>query len=112
MFKKLFKTEVIVNNKISDLSTEDLERQLLSRYNLDFKFDKDGEDKLFDELKEVDGLHEYLSSILNQDISRHFAAQDKSQQDLIRGAFVRTLYLKNRLKAKKKLTKKDNKRYK
>jgi len=93
---------------------EELESELLGRYGdiLGTIIDKKLEDKIFQELKNIDGLPNYLQAMLNKDIIRYFSAQEDNSRDLIRGAFVRTLYLKKRIKSKDKLDKIDNKRYK
>lgn len=98
--------EIIVKEiiKEKDYSIEELEEKLLEKYDLnDCKFDTKFENEIIEELKTVNNLHHYLQILINKDIIRYFPAQDDNQRNLIRGAFVRTLYIKNKLKATKKL---------
>jgi len=95
-------------------TTQELEQELLSRYGnlLETVIDKELEDKIFKELKGIDGLPAYLQATMNKDIVRYFTTQEDNSRDMVRGAFSRTLYLKNKIKSKSSLTKEDNKRYK
>ena len=98
---------------VETLTDEQLEIELISRFG-DLPrtvIEQELEDKIFEELRNIDGLHLYLQAVMNKDIIRYFSAQDDNSRILTRGAFTRTLYLKNRLKAKKKLDNKDNPRY-
>ena len=100
--------------EINTLSTEELEAELLGRYG-DLPreiIEKELEKKIIEDLKNIDGFNKYLQALMNQDIIRYFGAQDEASRNQTRGAFHRTLYLKNKVKAKHKLDKVDNKRYK
>lgn len=112
-FKKEIIKEILVN-EVDTLSTEQLEKELLERYGDLPKeiVDKELEKKIIEDLKNIDGFNKYLQALMNQDIIRYFGAQDEASRNQTRGAFHRTLYLKNKVKAKPKLDKVDNKRYK
>lgn len=103
-----------IDKKINELTIEELESELISRYgNLaDSILEKDLEEKILDDLRKIDGLPKFLQGFMNMDIIRYFQAQDDNSRNIIRGAYQRTMYLKNKIKAKKKLDKSDNKRYK
>lgn len=112
-----FKTKEIIKevevNHVDTLTTEELENKLLERYGdiPEQVIDKDLEDRVIADLRNVDGFHLFLQSLMNKDIIRYFSAQEDIARHLTRGAFQRTLYLKNRMKAKTKLNNSDNKRY-
>ena len=55
------------------------------------------EAQIFKDLATVDGLQEYLSQTLAQDLKRYFQSPPGAQL-LVKGAFNRTLYLKNKIK--------------
>ncbi len=59
--------------------------------------DKDEEARILRELYMIDGLHEYLRTLLARDIRLHFTCP-KEQQDLVRGAYFRTEYLAKLIK--------------
>lgn len=72
---------------------------------------------IMDDLSKVERLPEYLTSLMNWDVRRHFKAASPVEQINARGAFSRTLFLKAKivkhLKTKKeksipKLTKRSN----
>lgn len=81
-------------------TTEELEDMLLSRYDLELKESKELEEQIFEELRKVQGFTKYLQSTMNQDIVRYFNAQDEGQRNLIRGAFLRSLYMKKKVRSK------------
>jgi len=93
---------------------DELEQELLGRYGdiLGTIIDPELEKKIFQEMKAIDGLTNYLQALMNKDIVRYFSAQEENARDLTRGAFLRTLHFKKKMKAKPKLDKTDNKRYK
>lgn len=62
--------------------------------------DKEEELRIVSELKKIDGLSEYLRALMARDMRLHFTAQ-KTEQDIIRGAYFRTEYLLKRLKDSK-----------
>jgi len=101
-----------INKKFDwrDKSTVELEKELLGRYGdlFGIVIDKKLEDKIVQDLKNIDGLSKYLQDLMNKDIVRYFSAQDETQRNLIKGSLTRTLYIKNKMTRKKKL---DNKRY-
>ena len=99
---------------MNKFTTDELELELLSRYGdiLGTIIDPKLEEKIFTEMKAIDGLSNYFQAVMNKDIIRYFSAQEENSRDLARGAFLRTLHFKKKIKAKPKLDKVDNKRYK
>lgn len=64
---------------------------------IDDVIDKDEERLILVELSKIDGLQEYLRSIMARDMRLHFTCP-KEQQDLTRGAYFRTEWLSKKIK--------------
>lgn len=62
----------------------------------DYSIEKKQEEQFFQDLAKIDGVMEYLSATAAKDMQRYFAAP-QGQQDVVKGAFARTVYLKSRL---------------
>ncbi len=78
----------------------------------DYDFPKEVENKLFEDLHGVDGLAEYLRYTCAQDMIRNFSSTTDEQRWSVKGAFQRTMYMKNRIaKPKPKDTKLPGLRY-
>lgn len=79
------------------------EEQLLSQLGrsltgLDITVDEKKDLLLFKELKEVEGLMEYLRETAARDIQRYFEAATKEEQLMIRGTYARTMYFWKKVK--------------
>lgn len=61
--------------------------------NIDEKYEK----KIFADLKNTDGLVQYLREAAARDKDRYFGAATPAEQQLIRGAFARTMFLKAKI---------------
>lgn len=59
--------------------------------------DDEYEKKIFADLKETDGLVQYLRECAARDKDRYFGATTKEEQLVIRGAFARTMFLKAKI---------------
>ena len=62
--------------------------------------DESSEIKMFDIIREVEGIEDYFDKLLKRDIKRYMAAQTKDDQMIIRGAFNRTAFIKAKLRNK------------
>lgn len=60
--------------------------------------EKEDEIRIFNELSKIDGLHEYLRTLMARDMRLHFTCP-KTEQDLIRGSFYRTEWLSKKIKS-------------
>ena len=84
-----------IDFNIKDIPTEDLEKEYLRRYSEDITatdVPPEIADKIFADLGSAEMFDTLLKSILKADRVRYFnAAPD--QQGMVRGAFMRTLYL-------------------
>lgn len=60
----------------------------------EYKIEPELEDKLFEELANVDYLHEYLKATIARDMQRYFAATDEMQRNLIKGQIARVSTLR------------------
>ena len=58
------------------------------------------EKELFDKLKKVEGFADYLRATSAKDIQRYFMAIGDTHRSEVKGAFSRTLHLKNKLTGK------------
>ncbi len=58
---------------------------------------KDGVKEIYNQLAGVDGLLDHLRDTMKTDIQRYFAAGSEHDRDLIRGAFLRTAYMRSLL---------------
>lgn len=67
--------------------------------------DKKEEQRIFTELNKIDGLSEYLRTVMSRDLRLHFSCP-KDQQDLVRGGYYRT---ENFMKLMRKYSLVDNK---
>jgi len=60
--------------------------------------DTDDEVRIFRELAQIEGLHEYLRAVMARDIRNHFSCQ-KEQQDLVRGGYYRAEWFAKKIKS-------------
>ena len=58
------------------------------------------EKEIFEKLREINGIHDYFRAMIAKDIQRYFMAASDSQRDQVKGAFGRTIYLKNKVSGK------------
>jgi len=57
--------------------------------------------EIFEHLSEIDNIDMYYDDMLYKDLNRYFAAE-KEEQDKVKGAYLRTSYMKsNIIKARK-----------
>jgi len=61
------------------------------------EIDTEYEKKIFADLKGTDGLVSYLREAAARDKDRYFGASTPMEQQLIRGSFARTMYLKGKI---------------
>ena len=103
MIDKILHKLGYVKGKYRDLSKEPFTESELSKmmsdivYVEDIAADKVFDQKLFQELKGIEGLVEYLRIMTERDIHRYFNAQTPQEQLIARGAFVRAHYLKSKI---------------
>lgn len=78
-------------------STDEIENELIKRYGdiLDYEISIEQEKAIFKEIKKIQGVADYLKATSAKDIVRYFNAVNDVQRNLIRGAYVRTMYLYN-----------------
>ena len=57
----------------------------------DNETDKEEEKRIFSEMANIDGIHEYYKKVMAKDMIRYFNAQLGPQMPEIRGAYKRTL---------------------
>lgn len=91
--------KTIKKTGLKNYSDAELETELLGRYGEleQYEYDESLERKIFLDLKKVDGFTDYLKVVIAKDILRYFNAIDDVTRHLTRGAYSRTLYLKNRI---------------
>lgn len=65
--------------------------------------DKKLENEVFNDLKNVSGLQEYLLQTLGSDMKRYFSASTDIERSQVRGAFSRTAYLSGKITAAEKM---------
>ena len=83
----------------ADEHTEaDLELLLLESYGdiFDDEVERAEEEVILKQVGDVEGFVQYMRKMANNDMRRYFAAVTDKDRDVIRGAFARTVYLKNR----------------
>ncbi len=80
-----------------DFSEDILALWLAKKLGVQDTIDTDYEKKIFADLKETDGLVQYLREAAARDKDRYFGVATKEEQLIIRGAFARTMYLKARI---------------
>lgn len=51
------------------------------------------QEDVFKQLVSVDGIEDYLREVLASDLKRHFAANSPIEQMMVKGAYLRTMYL-------------------
>lgn len=79
--------------KLEEVKNSDLCLELARRfYSDDRELDEEQEKKLFESLKHVEGIQEYLRDTLAKDMRRYFAAGTDDERAIVRGAFARTSY--------------------
>ncbi len=59
---------------------------------------KEQEVLVFKALSMVDGIQEFFRDTMAKDLRRYFVAQDDKEREMIRGAFLRTEYMRNGIK--------------
>lgn len=82
--------------------------------NVEADFPKKEEERLFKELKAIDGFVEWLKSAAKNDKDRYFGATTPFEQLVIRGSYARTNYIATRIinaDKEKKEVKLDGVRY-
>ena len=78
--------------------TEDeLAFMLAEKLGVQDNIDSDYEKKIFADLKNTDGLVQYLKEAAARDKDRYFGASTPQEQLVIRGAFARTMFLKAKI---------------
>lgn len=83
----------------TDFTEDELALMMAQKLNdITDEIDAEYEKKIFSELKNTDGLVQYLREAANRDIKRYFGAATKEEQLIIRGSFARTSYLKTKIK--------------
>ena len=97
------------------LTDKEIETEFLKRYNEDIlteEIEEKEEKRILDDLKKIEGIEDFLKSILKKDRIRFFNSP-KETQDVIRGSFVRTLWLltQTRSNNKEEKTEYKNNRY-
>lgn len=55
------------------------------------------EKELFEKLRKIEGLFDYLRATTAKDIQRYFMASSDSQREAVKGALGRTIYFKNKV---------------
>lgn len=76
---------------------DDLAFRLAEKLGVLDAIDGEYEKKIFADLKETDGLVQYLRECAARDKDRYFGATTKEEQLVIRGAFARTMFLKAKI---------------
>lgn len=62
-------------------------------------FPMESANAIFDELKAVEKLPEFLKTLLKADRIRYFSAPDDKSRDIIKGEYIRTMYLLKSLRS-------------
>lgn len=86
---------------IDNILDQNLEEQI--RNGVGIVRDVEADKLLFKDLKEIDGLKEYLVFTLAQDMKRYFISP-KEQQDFIKGHYALAYYLYKKLTTEDKKT--------
>ena len=116
IMNKLGYLQISKINGFRDLNKEPLTEDelsfMLAELLLDVNddFTSETEEKIFTQVRGVDGLVSYLRDAANKDMRRYFGATTKEEQLIIRGSYARTNYLRARISGEKK-TKIDGIRY-
>lgn len=67
---------------------------------MEYTIEPKQERELFEKLKKVEGLFDYLRATTAKDIQRYFMASSDSQREAVKGALGRTIYFKNKVVGK------------
>jgi len=59
----------------------------------------------FQQLAGLEGIDEYLKDMAAKDMVRYFGASNDKERDMVRGAFARTVYIENKVRAIRKPSK-------
>lgn len=59
--------------------------------------DKDEEARIWSEISKIDGISEYLRSVMSSDLKLHFSCA-KTEQDIVRGGYFRVQHFLKLLK--------------
>lgn len=98
----------------NDITDDELIDIIVSKWTDNFNDDieKEQEDKVFKSIVGIEGFNEYLRVTLIRDMKRYFKAMP-IQQPEIRGAFMRTSYMRSKLMEQNKVssTRLENVRY-
>lgn len=81
-------------------SDEEIADEFIKRFEEDIgvgDWTKDEEDQFWSDIALVENVDAFLISVLGNDRKRYFSAQ-KEQQDLIKGAFNRTLWMLTKIR--------------
>lgn len=96
--------------QVKNITDEELSSIIINKWTGDFSddIDKDAEKKLFKSLVGIEGFGDYLRISLIGDIKRYYKALPLQQSE-VRGAFMRTSYIRSKLiEASKESTTKLN----
>jgi len=83
--------------ELEKYTEDELSFALASKLGVLDELDSEYEKKIFADLKGTDGLVAYLRELAAKDKDRYFGAATPHEQMMIRGSFVRTMYLKGRI---------------
>ncbi len=66
--------------------------------NIDDVIEKKEQERIFNEMSKIDGLHELFRAMMARDMRMHFNVATDKERDMCRGAFSRMEYLAKRVK--------------
>lgn len=90
--------------ELANYSEDALALALATKLGVLDEIDAEYEKKIFADLKGTDGLVAYLREAAARDVQRYFGAGSPSEQNIIRGSFARTMYLKARIMGEATIT--------
>lgn len=76
------------------LTEDELAFMLADKLGVQDTIDSEYEKKIFADLKGTDGLVRFLREVAARDKDRYFGCQTVAEQQIVRGAFSRTMWLK------------------
>lgn len=82
---------------IPEYTEDELSFMLAEKLGVQDNIDPEYEKKILADLKDTDGLVQYLRETAARDKDRYFGAATQPEQLIIRGAFARTMYLKAKI---------------
>ena len=98
----------ILTKLIRLFSDEQVDTEFLRRFKEDFNFESLSEEEsnlVFQDLSKIDNVDDFLLSTLKNDRLRYFGAP-KESQDMIKGAFMRIVWLLKEIRNKRNLKEK------